>query len=485
MTDMPITISLTLSRVSSMGLTILGIVFTLTALIAAARTGSRSRLFYTLFSFAAALYALTGWLPVPEPAGEILFCLTLLLYSLHSHYALRARSYAAMTIALGILFFLLTALLMATRYVNGSGTVLALISRPDWLTVAFAVTALFLLTRLITAFCFREGGSFWAIPSLLIFIVPVLAVIIRSNTLQGLMVQTFTIYSLPLLAVWEFIRLFTDIPPVRKDRELPPLGELREQLSESRSRQENLNALLADREDELGRVTAKARKVSRGLLPGVIHHDGLWEVTTFFSPRNRSGRRDFFDFYYTYGRKVAGVSLFETPEEPEGALYTALLKKEWTENFMETSSLASLYRRIDTHLQEIFPESALKGSVLKLQNDKIEYTGFGNPPLFYMNGKHKKSAPLIQDKTDRVQDIKSYTLPCGPGDSFLICNEVFLNKTAPVTDRVFAREELPRIMEGYTGKSADMVRELIDRRNRFLGRKDEADILVIYIKRKN
>ncbi len=496
MTDTPIPLSLTLPVITSLGLTLLGVVFTLTALIGTVRNGGLHRLFYTLFALIMTFYAAAGWLPALGPAsrfaalpvpvaGEVLLCLTLLFHGLNAHFALKARSYSKTVIALVALFIYLTGLLLLSRLAGGKGLFMELIRRPDWPAVALAATALFLLIRLIVAFCFRERGAGWGTVSFLLFAVPPLAGVILADSLEGVPVRAFTLVSLPLLSLWEFIRVFTEGPARGGRKDQPVLGELREQLSESRNRQNSLSTLLTEREGELGQFTARARKVSRGLLPGVIHHDGLWEVTTFFSPHNRSGRRDFFDFYYTYGRKVAGAALFQTPEEPDGALYGALLKKEWAENFMEASSLASLYRRIDSHLQEIFGNNPLTGAVIKLQNDKIEYTGYANPPLFYMNGKLKKSAPLIQDRADQVQDIKSYSLPCGPGDSFLICNDVFLNKTAPVTGRNFGKEELPRAMESFSGKSADMVRELIDRRNKFLGKKDEADILVIYLKRKD
>ena len=475
------------------GTALIGTLFTITALTGTARSGGTHRLFYTFFTFFLTLNALTAGLPgtglslLPGAASDlwrlsalIIFNLTLFFYALYYHFGLKSRSHLQAVLSLAVLFVILTGLAVTAHYTRGTGTITSLLARPDWKIPSLSVIGLFMLIRLIVAYCFHETGKGWETVSLLIYLIPPVTAFATGAS----PVRWSIMYSLPLLMLWEFIRLFTG-PQNRVVKEKShPVGELREQLSESRTRQNDLNSLLADREQELGELTGQARKVSRGLLPAVIHHDGLWEVTTYFNQSRKGGRKELFDFYYTYGRKVAGLSLFVTPEAPRGALYGALLKKEWTESFNETSSLASLYRRIDAHLKEIFPGESLEGSVLKFKEDTVEYTGFANPPVYYLNGRLNKCAPLIQDKAEGVENIKSYSLPCQPGDSFLIANNTFLNKAAPVTEKNFAREKLPETLETFKGNSADMVRELIDERNRLFGRKDEGDILVIYVKRK-
>ncbi|MDC7224557.1 MAG: hypothetical protein PQJ60_12510 [Spirochaetales bacterium] len=500
MTEAVFTLDSTVYNQIVMGLIILGSIFSLISLVAAIRSGGKRQLSHTLFTFILTLYALSIRLflftesplhrSVMGPLiGSILFCLTIFFYALHFHFSLTTHSHRSQ--GLTVLFLVVILLysvvfILISHLAHGSGTIMSLIGKVDWTKVIIAITALFLLIRLIMAYCYHEAGAPGATFSLLLFVTPLTLSIILSGSIKGAHTTTFTLFSLPLLAAWEFIRLFTtEEKQNKKMPSSPPVGELREQLSQSRHKQDDLNRLLTSREGELGDLIGMAKKVSRKLLPSVIHHDGLWEVTTFFNPAPKSGGGELFDFYYTYGRKLSGLSLFRTPEEPEGALYGALLKKEWTELFNETASLASHYRRIDNHLKEIFGDIDLNGALLKWGEDKIEYTGFGNPPLFYRNGKLQKCAPLIQDKTKRVDEIKSYTLPCQAGDSFLVCNDVFLNKPAPVTGRTFSKEKLPEILESYRGKSADLVRELIDERNKFMGRKDEADILVIYVKRKD
>ncbi|MDC7219375.1 MAG: hypothetical protein PQJ59_05505 [Spirochaetales bacterium] len=482
-----------LSNTALNGLTLFGTIFFLIALVGTIRSGGLHRLFFCFFAFFLTLFSLSLQLPglitikghtplIPT----LLFPVLLLLYNLYYHFSLKARHHSRGVITLTALFIYLIGFTLLSLLAPGSGTFLNLVRKADWTSLALGISALFLLVRLIVAFCFHQDGSAGATVSFLLFLIPTLAPLFLRNSLNAVNMNSFALFTLPLLSLWEFIRLFTrsEGSSQPKTKAEQPVGHLREQLSDSRTKEKDLNDLLTDREEELGALTAKARKISRRLLPSVIHHDGLWEVTTFFNPSSKPLQRELFDFYYTYGRKIAGISLFDTPEEPEGALYGALLKKEWTENFNETPSLASLYRRIDGHLKEIFDGTELTGAVLKLNEDKLEYTGYGNPPLYYINEKLNKCAPLIQDKAHEVGEIKSYSIPCFPGDGLLICNETFLNKKAPITGQAFSKESLPQVLEGYKGASVDLVRELIDERNKFLGKKEESDILVIYVKRK-
>jgi hypothetical protein len=496
MIETTLTLNLTVYILAAMGLTLLGFLFSLIALANSIRTGDSSRLPYTLFAFFLTLYTIPIWLPVtglspsfltsqPVKIADIfLFYPTLYCYALTFHFSLKTRKQIKSFIALTVPFIILTVFMLLSQLVKGSGIFINLINQLDWNALTIGFIGLFLLVRLIIAFCFHESGTAGGTASLFLYILPLLLTIILTDSLTGLQIKTFTLFCLPLLIVWEFIRLFTGGENKEKEETVKPVGELREQLWESQNKQKDLITLLTDREAELGDITTKAKKVSRSLLPSMIHHDGQWEVSTYFNPATKSEKKELFDFYYSYGRKISGISLFETPEEPDGALYGAFLKKEWYEGFNKNSSLASLYRRINSHLNEIFDESKLKGVALRLEKDKIEYTGFGNPPLYYLNGKMKKCATLIQDKADSINDIKSYSLPCCQGDSFLICNEAFLNKPAPVTGQSFSKKKLIETVESFRGKSTDMVRELIDARNKFMGKRDESDILIIYIKRK-
>jgi hypothetical protein len=495
MTDTPLSLNMTIYMLTTITLAGGGLFFTLVSLAGTIRRGGKEKLHYFLLSLSVTLYALTLWLPTTGRitvltsfhwliAANILFYLVIFLYLLFYNYSMGSMAHGRTVGILAIIFTYLILFFLLSQLIKGNSTFLVIIRKLNWGSLTIAVAALFVIIRLVMAYCYHEKGKVGGTVSLLVFLIPTLIPIIISGSIRGIHVKTFTVYTLPLLMLWEFGRIFTS-PSFKAQKSPAPDGVLREQFSQSQSEKKDLTTLLADREEELGQYFIKAGKVSHGLLPSTIHHDGMWEVATFFSPLKGGEKRDFFDFYYSYGRKVSGVSLFETPRGLDGALFTSLLKKEWDEGFNSTSSLASLFRRINIHLNEIFGTGDLKGSVIKLDQEKIEYTGFSNAPLYYINGKLNKSAPLIQDKAASVNDIKSYSLPCQQGDAFLICNNRFLNKPASVTGISFEKAKLTDVLENFQGRSSDMVTELINARNKHMGKKDEEGILLIYLKRRS
>lgn len=493
MTELPLSLNLTVYMLTTISLSVLGVLFLFISLTGTVRSGGRNRLFYTLFTGIVTLYTLCLWLPttgrIPLLSEltwilitNILFYGLIFSYLLYINAGLGHKFRYGHLMMTAVVFLYLTLLYVLSQVLSGSGTLARLIRLPNWGSVTIATAAVFLVIRTVMAFCYQEEGKTGVLVSTLLYIIPTLTPIIVTGTIRGIHARTFTVYTLPLLIIWEFAKIFT-APVNRRSGDPVPLGRLRSQLSESQAEKEDLNGLLSQREKELGDYINMARKVRRGLLPGVIHPDDTWEAATFFSPARGERKSVFFDFYYSYGRQLKGLGLFETPVELTGALYTAQLKKEWKEAFDTTASLASLYRRIDLRLKDIFGEGHMTGSVIRFEKDKIEYTGFGNPKIHYVNGRLRKSAPLIQDKCATPDDMKSYTMACSSGDALLLCNDLFLNKPAPVTGIPFGKERVNDVLEQVKGKSTDIVSELIDARNKHMGKKDEEGILLIYLRK--
>jgi len=353
-----------------------------------------------------------------------------------------------------------------------------------WINLIAGLFLLALIFRLITAWVRSESHRTWSLMILGIGLALALAYLLRfgvqSEELGNFFLQD-GIVTMLLLSISSFFG-----PGQKKSpQKLEPQAErLYRELDRKKTELEQLEKELESEDNMMGRIIQKSHKLREALLPSLIHPDDFWEASVYYQPEN-SDHPDYYDFIYSYGRKLHGAVFFDIQNGMNGSFTGSWIKGILPAEFNESPSLSALYRRLNQGT-EIFREGReLNCQMLRFNSRELEYTGWNNAPILMKSGKRKKAAVMIQDKTRNWENLKSYRMQIEPGDAVVMTNALFYDIPHPVTEEPFGVERSAEILGGLQGKASELLQGLMRERMRYYGdRRMNKGVFILALRRK-
>lgn len=353
-----------------------------------------------------------------------------------------------------------------------------------WMNLIVGIFLLSLCVRIISALIREESFKAWSFiilsGGLVVSILHILRIGIESN-LTGLLFLQDSLGIMLLLSLSSLISPSLKESPKKME---PEAERLYRELNRKKAELEQLEKELESEDNMMGRIIQKSHKLREALLPSLIHPDDFWEASVYYQPEN-SDHPDYYDFIYSYGRKLHGAVFFDIQNGMNGSFTGSWIKGILPAEFNDSPSLSALYRRLHQGT-ELFREGKdLNCQMLRFNSKELEYTGWNNAPILLKSGKRHKAAVLIQDKTLKWEHLKSYRMQLEPGDAVVMTNAPFYDIPHPVTEEPFGVDRSAEILGGLEGKASELLQGLMRERMRYYGDKRmNRGVFILALRRK-